>query len=427
MKKSYWIIIALVIIIAALLLVFSGSDPSRSSSDTSPESEQERQSQLLNIFQFMSEGKEDKPQQEFDPEKINTYEIKEANLIRDVTVEKDPVCTNEDFKVTVIAKNPNGPDEHLVYRIQNELGNPAILRYTKPGKRVFYVVVRDEGKHIDFEKVEVTVQECPGKPAVILDARLHNLEPETARFEVTSQKGLTGKCTYDWDFGDGNYMTTDTGYVEHNYAKREQTTLQSSFLVKVKVTDAQGQEATGRTTISFPNIHYLSKLMGNPVLPVTYNRFPRITDSGIEVTATIKNIFDEPVTFDSAELEMKPCDSTWSPEYRQLDASSILEVTTIPPRASTKQIILLDRSLLPPSTCNVLIHIKGPFGNNEEVSAKLYLDIPPTGKEDIDTQKDRVIDDKEMVDKLNRAAEILGKDRPITPSDIEKLEREGKL
>ena len=427
MKKNYWIIIALVIIIAGLLFVFSGSDSSRSSRDTSPEKEQERQSQLLNIFQFMSAGKEDKPQQEFDPEKINTYEIKEANLIRDVIVEKDPVCTNEDFKVTVIAKNPNGPDEHLVYRIQNELGNPAILRYTKPGKRVFYVVVRDEGKHIDFEKVEVTVQECPGKPSVILDARLHNLEPETAKFEVTSQKGLTGKCTYDWDFGDGNYMTTDTGYVEHNYAKREQTALQSSFLVKVKVTDAQGQEATGRTTISFPNIHYLSKLMGTPVLPVTYNRFPRITDAGIEVTATIKNIFDEPVTFDSAELEMKPCDSSWSPEYKQLDASSILEVTTIPPRGSTKQIIFMDRSMLPPSTCNVIIQLKGPFGNNEEVMAKLYLDIPPTGKEDIDPQKDRVIDDKEMVDKLNRAAEILGKDRPITPADIEKLEREGKL
>jgi len=426
MKKNYLIITILVIIIAGLLFILTGNDSSSNTSESSV-TEQEKQSQLLNIFQFMSAGKEDKPQQEFDPEKIHTYEIKEANLIKDVILEKNPVCTNEDFKVTVIAKNPNGPDEHLVYRIQNELGNPAILRYTRPGKRVFYVVVRDEGKHIDFEKVEVTVQECPGKPTVILDARLHNLEPETAKFEVTSQKGLEGKCSYDWDFGDGNYMTTDTGYVEHNYAKREQTTLQSSFLVKVKVTDAQGHEATGRSTISFPNIHYLSNLMGNPVLPVTYNRFPRITDAGIEVTATIKNIFNEPVIFDSAELEMKPCDSSWSPEYRQVAASSLLEVTTIPPRGSTKQIIFMDRSLLPPSTCNVIIQLKGPFGKNEEVSAKLYLNIPPTGKEDIDPQKDKVIDDTEMVDKLNRAAEILGKDRPITPADIEKLEREGKL
>ncbi len=426
MKRNYLVIVVLVIVTAGILFILTGNDSSSNTSESSVK-EQEKQSQLLNIFQFMSAGKEDKPQQEFDPEKINTYEIKEANLIKDVILEKNPVCTNEDFKVTVIAKNPNGPDEHLVYRIQNELGNPAILRYTKPGKRVFYVVVRDEGKHIDFEKVEVTVQECPGKPTVILDARLHNLEPETAKFEVTSQKGLEGKCTYDWDFGDGNYMTTDTGYVEHNYSKREQTTLQSSFLVKVKVTDAKGQEATGRSTISFPNIHYLSNLMGNPVLPVTYNRFPRITDAGIEVTATIKNIFNEPVIFDSAELEMKPCDSSWSPEYRQVAASSLLEVTTIPPRGSTKQIIFMDRSLLPPSTCNVIIQLKGPFGKNEEVSAKLYLNIPPTGKEDIDPQKDKVIDDKEMVDKLNRAAEILGKDRPITPSDIEKLEREGKL
>jgi len=426
MKRNYLIIIILVIVTAGLLYIFTGNDSSSNTSKSSVK-EQDKQSQLLNIFQFMSAGKKDKPEQDFDPEKINTYEIQEANLIRDIIVEKNPVCTNEDFKVTVIAKNPNGPDEHLVYRIQNKLGNPAILRYTKPGKREFYVVVRDEGKHIDFKKVEVTVQDCPGKPTVILNSRMHNLKPETAKFEVTSQKGLTGKCTYDWDFGDGNYMTTDTGYVEHSYITREQNSLQSSFLAKVKVTDAQNQTATGRSTISFPNIHYLSRLMGSPVLPVIYNRFPRITNSGIEVTATIKNIFDEPVTFDTAEMEMKPCDSSWSPEYRQMEPSHILEVSTIPPRASTKQIIRLDNSLLPPSTCNVIIQLKGPFGRNEEVSAKLYLEIPPTGKEDIDPNRDKVIEDDEMLQKLNRAAEILGKDRPITPADIEKLEREGKL
>ncbi len=358
---------------------------------------------------------------------VNTYEIERANLIRDVIIEKNPVCTNEDFLVTVIAKNPNGKDEHLVYRIQNKMGNPAILKYSKPGKREFYIVVRDEGKHIDFKKVSVTVKECRDRLTVSLYSRLHNLKPETALFEVTNQERLAGKCTYTWDFGDGTTATTDTGYVEHNYGEREQDALQSSFLVTVKVTDSQGQTGTGRTTVSFPNVHYLTKLMGSPVLPVIYDQFPRVTDTGIEVTATFKNIFDETVTFDTAEIELKPCDSSWSPEYRELPASSILQVATITPGGSTQQVVTMDRSILPPSTCNVNINLKAPFGPNDVASAKLYLNIPPMSKEDLDPNRHRVIEDDEMVRKLNRAAEILGKEKPITPADIQRLEREGKL
>lgn len=426
MKKKYWIIGILIILTAGMLFYLCGSDDNAPGDDTNSD-EKEKISQLHSLFQFMSADKENQPVQEFDPNNVNTYEIEQASIIKEVIVEKNPVCVNEDFLVRVIAKNPNGPDEHLVYRIQNKMGNPAILRFTKAGSKEFYVVVRDEGKHIDFKKVEITVRDCPGNASIILSGKLHPLKAETAEFEVISQEGLAGKCIYEWDFGDNKHKKTTTGYVEHSYATRDQTSLQSSFMVTVKITDSMNTTATARTTVSFPNIHYLSKLMGSAVLPVVYDPFPKVTMNDIQVDTIMKNIFEEPITFTSADLEIKPCNSSMVSDHLQLSATDIMNTATIAPGATIQQVLRIKGSLLPPYTCNVNINLQGKFASNEDGSAKLYLNIPPKSKDNIDPNRDKVIEDNEMIRKLNKAAEILGKDKPITPADINKLEREGKL
>lgn len=421
MKRIY-IIIG---IIAAVMLIFIFLI--HSNNDKLKNDDPSKNQSLLNIFQFMSQQEQSEQLPPVDPEKVETYEIEQANFIKDIILEKNPVCAGEDFKVTVIAKNPFGSDAHLVYRISNKLGNPAIMRFNKAGQREFYVTVRDEGKHIDMRKVQITVVECPDKPLVVLSARLHNLEPESAIFEVTSQKGLSGKCTYEWDFGDGTYATTQNGYITHSYASRDQKGLQSSFLVKVTVADANNITATGRNSISFPNVHYLSNLMGNPIIPVLYNKFPSIDSSTITVAVTMKNIFDEAVSFTNAVLECMPCNTEMSPDYKNINPDQLLESTYIAPRSTVKQLLKISRYLLPKSTCNLTITLSGQYPGNREVYAKIYLNIPPQSKEDIDASRDKIITDDDMIEKLNKASKILGKDKPITPQDIQKLEREGKL
>ncbi len=421
MKRIY-IIIG---IIAAVMLIFIFLI--HSNNDKLKNDDPSKNQSLLNIFQFMSQQEQSEELPPVDPEKVETYEIEQANFIKDIILEKNPVCAGEDFKVTVIAKNPFGSDAHLVYRISNKLGNPAIMRFNKAGQREFYVTVRDEGKHIDMRKVQITVVECPDKPLVVLSARLHNLEPESAIFEVTSQKGLSGKCTYEWDFGDGTYATTQNGYITHNYASRDQKGLQSSFLVKVTVADANNITATGRNSISFPNVHYLSNLMGNPIIPALYNKFPSIDSSTVTVEVTMKNIFDEAVSFNNAVLECMPCNTAMSPDYKNINPDQLLESTYIAPRSTVKQLLKISRYLLPKSTCNLTITLSGQYPGNREVYAKIYLNIPPQSKEDIDASRDKIITDDDMIEKLNKASKILGKDKPITPQDIQKLEREGKL
>ncbi|HQK08339.1 MAG TPA: PKD domain-containing protein, partial [Spirochaetota bacterium] len=381
MKRIY-IIIG---IIAAVMLIFIFLI--HSNNDKLKNDDPSKNQSLLNIFQFMSQQEQSEQLPPVDPEKVETYEIEQANFIKDIILEKNPVCAGEDFKVTVIAKNPFGSDAHLVYRISNKLGNPAIMRFNKAGQREFYVTVRDEGKHIDMRKVQITVVECPDKPLVVLSARLHNLEPESAIFEVTSQKGLSGKCTYEWDFGDGTYATTQNGYITHSYASRDQKGLQSSFLVKVTVADANNITATGRNSISFPNVHYLSNLMGNPIIPVLYNKFPSIDSSTITVEVTMKNIFDEAVSFTNAVLECMPCNTEMSPDYKNINPDQLLESTYIAPRSTVKQLLKISRYLLPKSTCNLTITLSGQYPGNREVYAKIYLNIPPQSKEDIDASR----------------------------------------
>ena len=74
------------------------------------------------------------------------------------------------------------------------------------------------------------------------------------------------------------------------------------------------------------------------------------------------------------------------------------------------------------------INFSGVLGKKNVTSA-IYLTIP-MGKETlrraIDEGKVEVIKDDTMIEKVNRAKSILGRDT-ITPGDVRRLEKEGKL
>ncbi len=62
-----------------------------------------------------------------DPSKINVIDIEMIDMIDEVIVEKNPVCSGEDFMVSVRAKNPRGETQTLSYRIAGKQGNPVIM------------------------------------------------------------------------------------------------------------------------------------------------------------------------------------------------------------------------------------------------------------------------------------------------------------
>jgi hypothetical protein len=361
-----------------------------------------------------------------DKSKLKTYEIEKKKFIRDVIIEKDPVCAGEDFKVEVIASNTEGADSELTYRIGRQFGNPVILRFARSGEKVIHIFVRNSRENVDHRKITVRVVDCPDKPYVYLKARFSSDRPDEADFEVAEMRGLSGKCSYRWDFGDGSTLVTQSGFSTHNYGKRKQKQFSSTFIATVTVIDEIGREALGRASISFPNVHWMSSRMGHPIIPVIYNRFPEQKSGLYEVNVTIKNIYDEDIRLKDAQAEFRPCDSTGAPEFGIYGAKAFISKTFLPANGIVNDRLTFSEKMLPPSTCNVIIKLSGELLDGRTVTGSLYLTIPMTAEEALETKRGKVVTDRELIRKIRKARSILGKE-VITPAEIRRLELEGKL
>lgn len=415
-KKTLIVIGAAAAVILIIILYALVSKPD--SADGNPG---EKQKHINSLFNFMTDVSEMK----IDPDKIEKFEINQAKIIQDVILEKKTVCSGEDFLVTVVGHNPNGSDANLAYRVGDARGNPAIIRFIKPGKREFYVVVQDEGSHIDFKKVDINVVDCPDRVQLVLEGKLASLKSEEAEFEVVKKTGIGERCTYEWDFGDGSKTNGTYGYITHNYALRDQKAFQSAFTVTVKATDSEGRTATGRCSISLPNTHYISSLLNDAIIPAQYNSFPVLKGSYYEVPVSFKNIYDTDAFFSGAVIEVQPCASSKNSAAVNANPGSLLGVSRLTAGETSSDVLRIDRSMIPAGTCNLIVRLTGELANQKPVTSAVYLNIVPEGTDAADRKK--VVSDKNMVEKLEKAARILGRGRPITPDDLKRLEKEGKL
>ncbi len=356
----------------------------------------------------------------------NTYEIKKTRMIKEIIVEKQTVCAGEDFTVKVVANNTEGPNSELTYRIGTKSDNPAVMRYMRAGRKEIHVFVKNARNQVDHGTTSVTVSECPGKPIAIVRASLSNNRPEEAEIEVLELRGLEGKCLYEWDFGDGKTAKTNIKYVTHNYGDRNQKSFTTTFLVKVKVTDEAGRVATGRDTVTFPNIHWISNRMGRAILPVVYNRFPTETPEAYKVEMSIKNIYDQQVTFQNTDIETTPCAREEQGSIVSFNAGSLVTRTVLPPNGITPDVMVLSKKDFSPGTCNMKVTMNGLIGDGTPVQAELLLTIPMSPEKALETGRGKEVTDQELIRKIQKARKILGREL-ITPADIRKLEREGKL
>ncbi len=416
-KKKAVIVISAAVAVAVIIILFVLINRP-DSADSKPV---DRQKHINSLFNFMT----DESEMKIDPDKIEKFEINQAKIIQDVILEKKTVCSGEDVLVTVAAQNPNGSDANLAYRVGDTRGNPAVIRFIKPGKREFYVVVQDEGSHIDFKKVDINVVDCPDRVQLVLEGKLASLKSEEAEFEVVKKTGIGERCTYEWDFGDGSKATGTYGYITHNYALRDQKAFQSTFTVKVNATDSDGRTATGRCSISLPNTHYISSLLNDAIIPAQYNSFPVLKGSYYEVPVSFKNIYDTDAFFSGAVIEVQPCASSKNSAAVNANPGSLLGVSRLTAGETSSDVLRIDRSMIPAGTCNLIVRLTGELANRKPVTSAVYLNIVPEGTDAADRKK--VISDKNMVEKLEKAARILGRGRPITPDDLKRLEKEGKL
>jgi hypothetical protein len=366
-----------------------------------------------------------------------------GSLIADVQVDKTQVCMGEDLEVRMIA---TAGARFVDFNIDGRFGNPLILRPSTAGTQRYHVVATDHAAQRDYRPFEIAVlpadaPACANRPSAELTLSQHADQSVLAR--VTTSR-LRGPLRYAWDFGDGSSEQADRPHAEHSYAERTQEAPLSSFVIRVQVTDARGEQASARASVFFNNPYYLARASsGNRVLPASTALGPRQDERDYVFDATVRNIETLPVRFQRATLELQHCADRSRVAIRELDAGAWQALRNIAPSTTATASLVIPAAWVPDEVCTATLRLVGdteppltqspmePGGGiaYQAVNSLLVFQLRPPRTIDIAARPvpapaPRV--DATYMAKVRKASALLGTPR-VTPDQVAKLELEGKL
>lgn len=374
-----------------------------------------------------------------------TRSMSRVALIESIELEKKRACPGEAVQMVMRQRadiggpveftSPNGGD-----------GNPAIVAFDQPGPHTIDVVARNGVGGVDYGTAELEIlepdsPECANQPVISVRAEVSSLEEDTADIQVASNGVLQGQLHYTYEFGDGLSAEATAPAVTHNYQLRPQNGPSSTFVVKVRARDEHGKTAEGRASIVFSNIAWLSRAVGSPMVPVAYSRFLEKRGEAIETELTFRNIEDHPIKFETAEVQVDSCTDR-PPVVFQYPAAQVLQgVDTLPTGGVESTTLSLPAADID-GACRVVVVLAGdtvPGRAGTQIAqvvprtfdttrAQISLDLAgPPLEGALAAAAPVAVDDEKFQDMLTKAQAILGSDRPITPEELQRLAREGRL
>jgi len=367
-----------------------------------------------------------------------------GDLIARFELDKQRVCPDEDFKVTLHKQG----DTDVDFNIDGVFGDQIVLRATQePGKSTYHIVATDHAKLRDYESFEIEVlpaaaPECGAKPRAVLDARQSSLQAAVS-LEVLSTQNLDGKLSYDWDFGDGTTLTTSIPRTYHSYEDRKQDRDISSYVITVRVSDERGVTATARGSVYFTNAIFTSqKYTGNRLLTARFDRFPSLSGGRYTTRATFRNTQDLPVALERATVTLLSCTEGVPPIVRELPASQIIGDMRLAPEGTAQTDLAIPSEWMADNRCVAAVDLVGdtdpPLAGTtmpgsgipyQPVNVHVALDVqpPPLPQQGTENATSSTpIVDPERRAKLLKAIAILGTNR-VTPAQMEELEATGRL
>jgi hypothetical protein len=240
-----------------------------------------------------------------------------------------------------------------------------------------------------------------------------------------------GRITFVWDFGDGTTATTSEGYVEHDYVERDQSSRQSSFLVRVEARSEHRGMATGIQTIAFINVHYLNSERG-VVAPLVLAGPVTRRGGDFVMPTTIRNPETQAIPIERLTAGLVPCagmapasDSRQTEaSYREVAASAVLSTDVIPPGEIQLE-VRFPASLVSNDICQVYLWGVGPASASRHLDLQISMMVMAPKMVPLD------MNDPEQArhfEKIRRAASLLGRTGGrVTGEDILRLEQQGKL
>jgi hypothetical protein len=194
-------------------------------------------------------------------------------IVDDVSVDKTEVCRGEENFINVKAHTTNGTDAFVAIRFHDPgtgkiaSGSRIPFRLDVVQEREMRVVVEGKGGAAQVVALPpVEVKDCVTRRQIAIEvaravnsadrveltAKLTELPPEK---ESEPFEKLV-PVAYEWNLGDGTTLTSRGPTIEHSYEGRDQTVVESSFLVTVKIKDDRGNEASGSRAVWLPNLAF---------------------------------------------------------------------------------------------------------------------------------------------------------------------------
>lgn len=419
-RRKVVIVVLLLITPIVICILFQSSGNGEEQAQREPTKQTttiDRKTSKEHAFQFLKGA--------FDSEKVSG-DLRRAQIIQNIRLEKDSICANEDLRVDVDVKEDQ-ISANLVISIDGISANPAVVNYSEPGVQEILVVARNFSRNvIDQRRISVEVFACEFRPAITFSAKHKYDNSDEIVFEIDYMNNLSKDCIYEWDFGDGKMTTSKSKIISNSYRMRAQNSYMSSYLVSLKATDMEGNQATFRKTVTLLNIHYLSKAMGRPVLSTIYERFPKRDVHGIQTTIGFGNLLDENVNLNTARLRFKSCNRSTATIKKEVMADRLLASTQIPLGTQSSTDLTLSDSMIPDSTCSVAVEFIGSSREYQQVIANVFLDLPPQSVERSERMGMEVVRDTSIIKKLNKASALFGKNI-LTEDEVNRLKKEGRF
>jgi hypothetical protein len=355
-----------------------------------------------------------------------------APLIDEVLIEKPEVCVGEENLVTVKAHTPDHADDaYLRYMIGGKIGSSVVVRATPEiGARndMKVVVFGRNGASTTVDVPPFVVKDCNVDHKLLVSFRL--LANRASAFELAARIDRVGSSEafqpvqYLWSFGDGTTSQTSVPVETHDFSRRPQETMTSTFLITCAAVSRSGQKIAGRTALALNNLAFESfaqkgvvKILAeaDPLFPVMGS------DGRVSERIRLWHPYSGSVRIDRLRRTKLVMGTAVAPP-ESLPASLLGIARIEPGQTVTSKVFTLDTNA-DPAVYSIEYLIEGTTEDGWPATGNFALMRPPRPPT---RQNNAPVVDPTLKAKILRARELLGKEF-VTDQDIWRLEREGRL
>ncbi|MGH2395649.1 MAG: hypothetical protein ACRDFW_01395 [bacterium] len=325
--------------------------------------------------------------------------------------------------VTVAAAHPAGEGSPVDVFIHGEWGNPRALQFTSgTGMRQINILATTSEGYVDSRQIPIQVVECEHWFPVVF-VRPNPYREHHVDFAIVNAPTTKSQVAYDWEFGDGDRLTTTVPFTSHDYGNH--IVIDRPYTVFQAKVGIANVKSSARKTVTIWNNYHFQKKRGYIQPQVRTGIRLRRSGKLLIGDYSIRNREPDPLYIQSTTLEYQPCHPDKESQYQAASPSIFNpapgQPVVVAPNQFLRDQVTLNPEKMPGEACGVLIHFQGRTGKWPTYGS-LYFEIKANP---IMRQR---IKDRTILTFLNQIARLkLVPKTTISMEDLYRLEKEGRI